>query len=324
MGSLVIAGHLSVTQGLANFCSQMSGTLIGAFILMGMHGDCTVDVTHTLGSNVRDPKVSVGEAFLGEFIMTFCLVYVVYETAVNKRFHALPNACLARGFAVFTSHLVLFNMTGCSINPTRSFGPLVVATIRGGCEQDVQAAWDDHWIFWVAPLTGSFCATCVQHVMLHVTLPGDKTSMNELMKPLDKDKEVRDMAIRCFDLVDVDEIGEITEEQTMGSWSNDTVVRAHFASLGLSHVEPSALFKTGQVEAAQRMDREAFIASCLKLRGWAKSSDMVECLQMLRKPGVLLPETNKVMESQQGSRPLEEPRNDLAEVDVESLRAPIL
>ena len=50
-------------------------------------------------------------------------------------------APLPIGLAVFLAHVVCIPITGCSINPTRSFGPALVAD-----------AWDDHWI-WSAILT---------------------------------------------------------------------------------------------------------------------------------------------------------------------------
>jgi glycerol uptake facilitator-like aquaporin len=88
-------------------------------------------------------------------------VLVVFETAINKKSGAKNCAPIAIGFAVFVAvwqlsfasvpsssmhgtqmmvttktrimcvlmqHMVCIPVTGCSINPTRSFGPAVVAT----------------------------------------------------------------------------------------------------------------------------------------------------------------------------------------------------
>ena len=94
-------------------------------------------------------------------ISTFLLVFVVLETAVNARSvttdgesAVLGNkqnlAPLPIGLAVFMAHVVCIPVTGCSINPTRSFGPAVVSGV-----------WQDHWIWWVAPITGSLMASLV-------------------------------------------------------------------------------------------------------------------------------------------------------------------
>ena len=61
------------------------------------------------------------QQFLGEAIMVFILMYVVLETAVNKKNKA--NAALAPvaiGFAVYIGHTMLIPVDGCSLNPTRS------------------------------------------------------------------------------------------------------------------------------------------------------------------------------------------------------------
>jgi hypothetical protein len=45
-------------------------------------------------------------------------------------------------------------ITGCSINPTRSFGPSLVA-----------GSWDKHWIWWVAPIFGATLAVGAWRIM---------------------------------------------------------------------------------------------------------------------------------------------------------------
>eukprot|EP00588_Corethron_pennatum_P005149 CAMPEP_0194295648 /NCGR_PEP_ID=MMETSP0169-20130528/54023_1 /TAXON_ID=218684 /ORGANISM="Corethron pennatum, Strain L29A3" /LENGTH=250 /DNA_ID=CAMNT_0039044869 /DNA_START=97 /DNA_END=849 /DNA_ORIENTATION=- len=147
--ALVIAKQKSVAQGLVNLVSQLLGSVLGAALLLA----ATVggqDRTTALGSNTLAPDYTVGNAFVSEMLMTALLVYVVFETAVNKRSVAGNNAPIAIGFAVFLAHMVNIPITGCSINPTRSFGPAVVASLNGA-----EGLWQHHWIFWVAPLTGA-------------------------------------------------------------------------------------------------------------------------------------------------------------------------
>jgi glycerol uptake facilitator-like aquaporin len=57
---------------------------------------------------------------------------------------------------LFLCHLVAVPIDGCSVNPARSFGTAVVSV-----------TWENHWIFWVAPLIGG-CAAGV----LYELLPG--------------------------------------------------------------------------------------------------------------------------------------------------------
>lgn len=59
--------------------------------------------------------------------MTFALVLVVLMTVCDTRSVAKDSAPFAIGMVVFCAHAVLLPVDGCSINPTRSFGPAVVA-----------------------------------------------------------------------------------------------------------------------------------------------------------------------------------------------------
>merc|ERR1712129_189790 len=90
--------------------------------------DVETDKTGGLGCNaVNRPAFDSMRALIGEIMGTFILVITVLETAVNPL--TLANrglACLAIGISVFLVHCVLINVDGCSINPTRSFGPMVV------------------------------------------------------------------------------------------------------------------------------------------------------------------------------------------------------
>ena len=152
--ALCLAGELPWNQGFANFGGQMLGSVAGAALLLaGSSGGPNRDFTRSLGSNVVNPRYSDGNAFVNEALMTFLLVYVIFETAVHNKAGAGNNAPLAIGFAVFLAHLVCIPVTGCSINPTRSFGPALVATMNGA-----DGLWDDMWIFWLAPLLGASLA----------------------------------------------------------------------------------------------------------------------------------------------------------------------
>jgi len=151
---LVLVGHCSPKQGLVNVAAQTAGSITGALILCMMIPE-EMDRTGGLGSNGLSKGYSPFNAFVGELMMTFLLMLVVLQTAVNPISSAnRPQACLAIGFAVFVAHTVLIPVDGCSINPTRSFGPALVARIVYGKED----AFDDFWIFAFAPLFGAALA----------------------------------------------------------------------------------------------------------------------------------------------------------------------
>jgi len=163
--ALVVAQELSWQQGLANAIGQFVGSLLGAFLLQFTLVDAIEQTT--LGSNTVADGYSNMQAFLGEFIMTFLLCWVVFETAVDPRSitrvddQKKPSmAPVAIGFAVFLAHMVLLPITGCSINPPRSFGPPIVAGFW-----DEGGVLGDYWIFFCAPHCAAIAAGIMQRLI---------------------------------------------------------------------------------------------------------------------------------------------------------------
>lgn len=156
---LVVAGKCNIMQGVANILAQIMGAFCGAGIL-AITIDHENDKTGNLGCNTLSAGVNWGSAFMGEAFMTGLLMLVVLETAVSPR--SADNRILAPiaiGLTVYLAHSVLIPVDGCSINPARSFGPALWASMlkRRGAMIDPHhfAIWHNHWIFWFAPLVGA-------------------------------------------------------------------------------------------------------------------------------------------------------------------------
>merc|ERR1711990_240941 len=113
---------------------------------------------------VNMEQYGILNALCGEIFGTFLWCFVVYETAVSaKSEQNRALACLAIGFAVFLAHLILLPIDGCSINPTRSFGPAIIGYIRSTMddtcsEAACQQGLEDLWIMWLGPLLGAALA----------------------------------------------------------------------------------------------------------------------------------------------------------------------
>lgn len=92
------------------------------------------------------------------FLGTFILCFVVWETAVSPAASCGKNACIAIGFAVFLAHVLLLPIDGCSINPTRSFGPALVSAIRN-CPGRVTKGLEERWAWksWRSDVGGESC-----------------------------------------------------------------------------------------------------------------------------------------------------------------------
>jgi len=154
---LTILGNISVGQAVVNFVAQMLGSILGAAILSCIYSE-EADNTKTIGCNA----VTVGkqgfdhsQALLAEAVMTFLLVYVVANVAVLAN---QVTRTISIGFAVFLAHSVLIPIDGCSINPTRSFGPALIASMT---RSEGSKVFADMWVFWVGPLIGAAAAALV-------------------------------------------------------------------------------------------------------------------------------------------------------------------
>jgi len=161
--SLVLGGQVTWYQGIANLLGQLVGSILGA-ILVAIMFPCGQDLTTTLGTNIINSKYSTPRVIVGEAFGTFLLCFTVWQTAVNPQASCGKNACIAIGFSVFLAHLILLPIDGCSINPTRSFGPAIVSALRG-CENYTEGGVDDLWVMWLAPLIGAALATAMQYVL---------------------------------------------------------------------------------------------------------------------------------------------------------------
>merc|ERR1719265_1957680 len=119
------------------------------------------DATCGLGTNAA-PEGRKFNALVGEIFGTFLLVFTVLETAINPATKSTREfAALAIGFAVFLAHSVLIPIDGCSINPSRSFGPALMAKLF----YEGADTFSDMWVFWVGPLVGSSLAAVVSTIL---------------------------------------------------------------------------------------------------------------------------------------------------------------
>jgi len=162
--ALVLGRVLPVKQGLVNVAFQLLGSVLGAAFLSIVF-PCGVDMTNSLGTNVINESYGIPSALAGEVFGTFLLCYTVFETAVNPKSMVGSNCGIAIGFSVFLAHLILLPIDGCSINPTRSFGPAIVGAIRN-CDGGPKAEGvKDLWLMFVGPLLGSAIAVGVKMIM---------------------------------------------------------------------------------------------------------------------------------------------------------------
>jgi glycerol uptake facilitator protein len=138
--------------------AQVLGAIAGSFLIAGVLGSQASDVG--LGVASYADSVSVGQAFLAEFVGTFLLVFAVFGVIYRK---AAPGwAGLAIGMVVFAAIIPVAPTTGASINPARTTGPMVVQQLLGG-----EVTWSQWPVYVGAELLAGVLAALAFGIIAH-------------------------------------------------------------------------------------------------------------------------------------------------------------
>ena len=154
-------GDIKGKDFLAYFGSQITGGIIGAFILKAIWNTAGIeDKTGAFGSNgLAGVNGNVLTGIAVEILLTFIFVLAVMGATSKKAAHGSFGGLVA-GLSLVVVHILGIGLTGTSVNPARSLGPALVAAASGN-----MGPLSEVWIFILAPLVGAICAA-----MLHMCL----------------------------------------------------------------------------------------------------------------------------------------------------------
>jgi glycerol uptake facilitator-like aquaporin len=86
----------------------------------------------------------------------FCFVVVIAQTALDKRGIATSSLPpLAIGLSLVVAHCGLIPLTGCGLNPARTFGPSMIVCMSGKDNCDVVTKDVGYWIYYIAPFSAA-------------------------------------------------------------------------------------------------------------------------------------------------------------------------
>jgi glycerol uptake facilitator-like aquaporin len=105
------------------------------------------------------PGFTISQAILAEMIATFFLVFAVWGTAADPRARNVGG--FAIGLTIAADILSVGQITGASMNPARSFGPTLVASLLPEAH-----LWKTHLVYWIGPLVGAGIAAISYHLIL--------------------------------------------------------------------------------------------------------------------------------------------------------------
>lgn len=130
------------------FLFHILGSIFGSIVLLIIFGPKNFLFTVNSWS---DNDFSAGQVFLAE---VFCTAVVVFSVLayVNSTFQfGGPLGIFSVGMSVLVSHLFLLPIDGCSLNPPRSFGPSLIASIV----DSHQSHSSQQFVFWFGPIIGA-------------------------------------------------------------------------------------------------------------------------------------------------------------------------
>src|SRR5918997_807457 len=128
--------------------AQLVGAILGAIAVWITYGGAAQEAA-SLAATFPTEGVGDLQALVVEILVTFILVFVVISVATDERAPA-GVAPLAVGFALACGVLIAGPITGGSLNPARTLGPMIVA-----------GQFTTFWVYLVGPIVGAVLAALV-------------------------------------------------------------------------------------------------------------------------------------------------------------------
>lgn len=148
---MLCIGEISGKRAFLYMIAQFSGAIFGSLMLVGFVPDA---LQSGLGMHSLNPNTSTLSAFFLEALISMVLVLTVFMTAVKKNVFSVI-APLAIGMAVFVGIMFTIRLTGGSMNPARSMGPVIASLLSGSSIPPHQ------WIYLVGPGVGALLAAII-------------------------------------------------------------------------------------------------------------------------------------------------------------------
>jgi glycerol uptake facilitator protein len=148
--SLATAGRFPWPEVPHYVAAQAVGATVGAALIVAAFGGPAVDLG--TGATTFADGTGYFQGIVAEAIGTYLLVLAIMALAVDKRAPA-GWAGFMIGLAVVAAILLIGPLTGASINPARTLGPLLVNTFGGG-----DTAWGDLPGYLIGTIAGGIVA----------------------------------------------------------------------------------------------------------------------------------------------------------------------
>ncbi|HEX8856361.1 MAG TPA: MIP/aquaporin family protein [Thermoleophilaceae bacterium] len=149
--ALVARGRFPAAEAVPYIVVQLIGAFLGALLIVAAFGKEAIDLGGVGGTHLAD-GITFWRGVIAETIATFLLVTAIFALAVDRR---APTgwAGLIIGLSVACGILMIGPITGGSLNPARTFGPLLTTSLWGG-----DTDWNDFPVYIIGPVAGGVLA----------------------------------------------------------------------------------------------------------------------------------------------------------------------
>ncbi len=157
--ALAAIGKQPVGKAALFILAQIAGAVVAAMLLVQFFDSDAVNSVKlgaTLGQYTTGEAPKLSAAFGLEVICTFFLMFTIMGVAVDKRGSEKNGAVagIAIGLCIVADILAIGPLTGASMNPARTLGPVIAGTFAG-----IEGVAQSLWLYMVAPLVGALaCA----------------------------------------------------------------------------------------------------------------------------------------------------------------------
>ena len=173
-------GRIGFGRAIAYIITQVLGSTTAAALAFVIYPVTCTQATH-LGiplppldaTGALNPEITLTAVLTAEFIMTFLLMTAIFGAAVDTRGAAVKIGGFGIGLTVTFDILAGGALTGASMNPARSLGPMLVYSQSHAKDEFMKALWNLHWVYWAAPVAGAIVAAHVYHYVLLDRAPAE-------------------------------------------------------------------------------------------------------------------------------------------------------
>ena len=130
--------------------AQFVGSIIASAVLLFMAGTQIASTTGALGSVGDVAGFGMVGIFIAEFLGTALLMYCIMAAAVDGK---AKDAALSIGLVLAGIVVAIGGFSGCGINPSRVFAPMLMNTVVG-----TAAPWELFPVYLIAPILGAIVA----------------------------------------------------------------------------------------------------------------------------------------------------------------------